>query len=67
METGQRETLTMLKILAVAAVHVTGNKVVVNLLLGDLGVVNDNVGMLVKEVLENIDGGGLTGNDRKMR
>jgi len=67
METGQRETLTMLKILAVAAVHVTGNKVVVNLLLGDLGVVNDNVGMLVKEVLANIDGGGLTGNDRKMR
>ena len=67
METGQRETLTMLKILAVAAVHVTGNKVVVNLLLGDLGVVNDNVGMLVKEVLANIDGGGLTENDRKMR
>ena len=50
----------MLKILAVTAVHVTRDKVVVDLLLGDLGVVNDNVGMLVKEVLANIDGGGLT-------
>jgi hypothetical protein len=56
----RRRRQTMLEVVCVATMNICGDEVVVNLLLGNLGVVDDDIGMLVKEVLAHINGSRFT-------
>lgn len=54
----------MLEVLAITAVNVGADKVLMDLLCGDLGIVDHDVGMLLQQVFADIDGGALARGNR---